>query len=121
MLRPKRSTPRDHVRAIWLYVRSVLINDNDSRSPRVRVDLLELDLMLDYRVAIGIEDQESRGGCAVVYGANEGLLSVSLLESQSTILRLASHCTIVVLLASLELDSEGGIVRPIRAVVLSQI
>ena len=59
---------------------SCLINGNDSGLPRVRVDLLELDLMLDYWVAIGIEDQESRRGCAVVYGANEGLLSVSLLE-----------------------------------------
>lgn len=27
--------------------------------PRVRIDLLELDLMLSYRLAIGIKDQES--------------------------------------------------------------
>ena len=78
------------------------MNGNDSGSPRVRVDLLELDLMLYHWVAIGIEDQEPRRGCAIVYGTNEGLLSVSLLESQSTVLRLVSHCTIVVLLASLE-------------------
>ena len=85
-----------------MLARSFLIHGDDSGLPGVRVYLLELDLMLDYRVAIGIEDQESRRSCAVVYGANKSFLSVSLLESQSVLLLLASHCTMVLLLASLE-------------------
>jgi hypothetical protein len=42
-------------------------------SPRVRIYLLELDLMVSYRLAIAIKNEEARAGGAIVDGPNESL------------------------------------------------
>ena len=51
-------------------------------SPRVRVHLLEFDLVLSYRLAFGVEDEEPRARCAIVNGSDERVSCLTSVNSR---------------------------------------
>jgi hypothetical protein len=62
--------------------------------PGVRIELLELDLVLSYGLALRVEDEEPGGGGSVVDGADKALAGVAglcLVSRVERTLRRAYH------------------------------
>jgi hypothetical protein len=79
--------------------------------------LLELNLMLSYRVACGVKDEESRARCAIVYGTDvAAVFAIARLElrvsrSLSDELEVSANtilCQVMCSRPQLEMFNAGG-------------